>query len=101
MKTTARVVGVTALVVALATSVVAGAVAGDPATLFWGLWLVAFGVFEWRGLADRDPGGTLSEMLWRVLSYDRASPWPSKVRTVCLWLGLVWLTAHFLSGGAV
>ena len=63
---------------------------------WWGLWVIMFGVIEWKALANKEEGDTLSEHVWKLMGkreYQKQGLW-------LLWrigIGglLVWLMAHF------
>lgn len=66
----------------------------------WILWILAFLAIELSALFNRRPGDTLSELVWNLFAI-RGKPLGWQLRRLALALGLVWLVAHFLTGGAV
>lgn len=73
-------------------------------TLGWLAWLAAFAVLEGATLVRKRPGDTLSEHVWKWFGTARPGPLPdgwTRFRRFVLLSGLVWLVAHFLTGGWV
>jgi len=77
----------------------------DPWTIGWIVWIVLFLVWEGVALFNSKPGDTLSEHVWIWFGTDR-----EKYRTKTGWVQfrrflllafVLWLAAHFLSGGWV
>lgn len=72
-------------------------------TWAWILWILAFAVIEGIALVDRRRDDTLSEHTWDVfcLRGKKAgkSPW-CVVRRIAFFSFWLWLSVHFLSGGA-
>jgi hypothetical protein len=71
-------------------------------TTAWLLWLLAFGVIEGKALANKEPGDTLSEHVWKwfmVRKQDQhaGQGWIVLLRTV-LAAGLGLLTIHLTTG---
>lgn len=67
-------------------------------TVLWLIWLALFGAIEGAAIANKKPGDTLSEHVWRWFSIsDKGKGW--RARRVTLLAFLVWLIAHFLTGG--
>lgn len=66
----------------------------------WVVWLAAFAVIEGAAIARKERGDTLSENVWRWFSVKDRSP-GYKMRRFVLLTFMVWLTAHFLTGGWV
>lgn len=68
-------------------------------TLAWIAWGVFFLAVEGRALANKTPGDTLSEHVWRVFKVRDARPTPVVIaaRTV-LALFLLWLAGHLVFG---
>lgn len=67
-------------------------------TIAWIMWLIQFGVTEGLALANKTPGDTLSEHIWKWFSIkDKSTGW--RLRRAGLVMFLAWLVAHFLSGG--
>jgi hypothetical protein len=68
-------------------------------TWLWAAWIAMFGVIEWKAIANKDKGDTLSEHVWKLIGkrdYQKQGLW-------LLWrIGvgglLVWLIAHFFGG---
>lgn len=69
-------------------------------TALWIFWVIMFGAIEGPAIANKQPGDTLSEHVWRWFAIKDKSPqW--RVRRLALLSGMVWLATHFLSGGWV
>lgn len=67
-------------------------------TQLWLIWLGMFGVVEGAALANKKPGDTLSEHVWKWFSIqDKGGGW--RLRRFGLLSFLAWLVAHFLTGG--
>lgn len=65
----------------------------------WVVWLLMFGAIEGVALANKTPGDTLSEHIWRWFSIKhKGAGW--RARRFGLLAFLAWLVAHFLTGGA-
>lgn len=75
-------------------------------TIAWLAWLGAFGVIEAVALWRKGPDDTLSEHVWKWFGTARpagtALPdgW-TRLRRFALLSGVVWLGAHFITGGWV
>ena len=62
----------------------------------WGVWIMAFGIIEWKAISNKEPGDTLSEHVWKLMGsrrYQKQGLW-------MLWrigMGglLLWLGFHF------
>ena len=68
-------------------------------TLAWVLWWAAFFIIEGKALADKKPGGTLSEHLWDWFSVnEKGRAW--RLRRILMIGILAWLCLHFILGGA-
>lgn len=69
-------------------------------TIAWILWVLAFGVIEYKAIADKSEGDTLSEH-WRKLvgtgkdGQRNVLNWVFRAGTVGL---LAWLLPHILTG---
>jgi hypothetical protein len=72
----------------------------SPYVAAWILWILMFLAIEMPAVFNRRPGDTLSELVWDVFAI-RGKPLGWQVRRLALAIGLVWLVAHFLSGGVV
>lgn len=71
-------------------------------TVGWVVWILGFGVLEWRAIKDRDKGDTLSEHVWQTIGQGSDSPsWLNWVLRIVLGGGLVWVTHHFFTGGSL
>ncbi|MCI0689853.1 MAG: hypothetical protein L0Y54_21825 [Sporichthyaceae bacterium] len=70
----------------------------DGFTIAWLLWVGFFGAIEGAALANKQPGDTLSEHLWRWFAIT-GKPAGWRARRAVLVAGLAWLVAHLLSGG--
>lgn len=65
----------------------------------WALWIAAFVVLEGIGLFDRKPGGTFSELVWRIFRVrDRRPTRTTWALRGILLAVMVWLTGHFVMG---
>lgn len=61
----------------------------------WALWIAAFAILEGIGLLDRQPGGTLSEIVWAVFRVrDRRPTALTWTLRAALLAFLIWLTGH-------
>jgi hypothetical protein len=77
-------------------------------TLAWLAWFAYFLVIEGTALFNSRPGDTLSEHVWAWFGTTRRadakprkrSGW-TQLRRFLLLTFMVWLTAHFLTGGWV
>jgi hypothetical protein len=68
-------------------------------TVAWTIVLSAAVAVEAAALANKQPGDTLSEHVWRWFSIkEQGRAW--RVRRFALLAGLAWLAAHLLTGGA-
>ncbi|MQY06365.1 hypothetical protein [Actinomadura macrotermitis] len=72
----------------------------SPYLAAWILWILMFFAIELPAVFNRQPGDTLSELVWNVFAV-RGKPAGWLVRRLVLLVGLVWLTMHFLTGGLV
>jgi hypothetical protein len=64
----------------------------------WILWIIQFLATEGLALANKTPGDTLSEFVWKWFSIkDKGTGW--RLRRFSLLAFLAWQVAHFLSGG--
>jgi hypothetical protein len=69
-------------------------------TSLWIVWLVLFGAIEGVALANKTPGDTLSEHIWKWFSVrGKARGW--MFRRAALFLFLVWLLLHMMGIGGV
>ena len=94
-----RIVGGSALAFAVCSALLNGYRADPAAALGFTLVFALFAYFEARGILDRTPGkGTLSDLFWGIIRYDRRAPLASKARTASLWIGMIWLCLHFFFG---
>lgn len=75
----------------------------------WAVWVVYFLIVEGVALFNSKPGDTLSEHVWMLFGTQRRKPgepvrprsgW-TQLRRVVLLAFMVWLAAHFLTGGWV
>ncbi|MET8111194.1 hypothetical protein [Streptomyces prasinus] len=69
----------------------------------WAAWAAAFVVIEGVALKRKQPGDTLSEQVWKIFhtTRDQKADKTTQARRAVLVMGLAWLVAHFLTGGAV
>ena len=67
-------------------------------TWLWIGWLVLFGIIEGKALANKQPGDTFSEHIWRVFAVSGGSRLV-RLRRILLLLILSWLLVHMLTGG--
>ena len=69
----------------------------------WAAWAGAFIVIEGVALYRKQPGDTLSEQVWKIFhtSKGQKRDKTTQARRAVLVMGLGWLVAHFLTGGAV
>ncbi|RFU37640.1 hypothetical protein DZF91_31820 [Actinomadura logoneensis] len=72
----------------------------SPYVFAWILWILMFLAIELPAVFNRQPGDTLSEVVWKVFAV-RGKPVGWQLRRLALLLGLGWLVAHLLSGGLV
>ncbi|MCP2341906.1 hypothetical protein [Actinomadura rupiterrae] len=72
----------------------------SPYVFAWILWVLMFFAIELPAVFNRQPGDTLSEVIWNVFAI-RGKPLGWQLRRLALLLGLAWLVAHLLSGGLV
>lgn len=67
-------------------------------TQLWVVWLLMFAAIEGAALANKKSEDTLSEHVWKWFSIrHKGNGW--RMRRFSLLAFLVWLAAHFLSGG--
>jgi hypothetical protein len=67
-------------------------------TIAWLLWLSMLIAIEGTALANKVPGDTLSEHVWKWASVkDKSVGW--RLRRAVLVVFLVWLAMHLISGG--
>jgi hypothetical protein len=70
--------------------------------IYWIAWaLLGFGIPEVIALVRKDRGDTLSENVWKWFGIRKGKGrwvWP---RRGVLAIGMLWLTIHFLTGGAI
>jgi hypothetical protein len=72
----------------------------NPYTLCWLFWLAMAAVVEGAALIDKRPNDTLTEHIMDWMSWKKkAGGW--LLRRSVLAVFMLWLTAHFLSGGRV
>lgn len=72
-------------------------------TIGWLIWLAYFLALEGVALYRSQPGDTLSEHVWQWFTVGAGKPrngW-ARFRRFALLAFMVWLTAHFLTGGWV
>ena len=65
-------------------------------TWLWIAWIAMFGIIEWRAIANKEPGDTLSEHVWKVMGkreYQKQAGW--LVWRMVIGGGLVWAIFHF------
>jgi hypothetical protein len=69
----------------------------------WAAWAGAFLIVEGVALARKDKNDTLSEQVWRLFhtAKGQRKDGTTQARRAVLVMFLAWLTAHFLTGGAV
>ncbi|MFI0411252.1 MULTISPECIES: hypothetical protein [unclassified Actinomadura] len=72
----------------------------SPYLAAWIFWILMFFAIELPAVFNRQPGDTLSELVWNVFAI-RGKPLGWQLRRLALVLGLGWLVAHFLTGGAI
>ena len=76
-------------------------------TIAWLVWLGAFVAIEGPALANKTPGDTLSEHVWKWFATRREdlrndkgkASARVKIRRVVLVSFLAWLSLHFATGG--
>jgi hypothetical protein len=75
----------------------------DPWTVGWIIWLVAFLIWEGIALFNSKKGDTLSEHIWIWFGTRRGQKKSGTIqlRRFILLAFMVWLGAHFLTGGWV
>jgi FtsH-binding integral membrane protein len=78
-------------------SLVMALINGDLSALGWIFFFGVFGFFEWKGLHDNKPGGTLSEVFW-VFTWEPEAGFACHARTVIIWIGLLGLLVHMVAG---
>jgi len=64
----------------------------------WVGWILAFIFIEGLALFNKKKGDTLSENVWRWFGVKSSG---KSLRTMGLFGFMLWLTIHFVSGGAV
>jgi hypothetical protein len=72
----------------------------DGWTVAWLMWIALFLAIEGAAIFNRERGDTLSEKIWLWFAIKN-KPRGYKMRRFVLLIFLVWLTAHFLTGGWV
>ncbi|MBO2445776.1 hypothetical protein J4573_01610 [Actinomadura barringtoniae] len=72
----------------------------SPFLAAWIFWILMFFAIELPAVFNRQPGDTLSELIWGVFAV-RGKPFGWQLRRLALLIGLGWLLAHLLTGGAV
>lgn len=72
----------------------------SPYLAAWIFWIMMFFAIELPAVFNRQPGDTLSEVIWSVFAV-RGKPAGWQIRRLALLAGLVWLVAHLLTGGKV
>ena len=69
-------------------------------TWAWVLWLLAFGVIEWKAINNKSSGDTLSEHVWKLIGTKAdkksAAHWTFRAGLVAF---LAWLIPHFFTAG--
>jgi hypothetical protein len=76
----------------------------SPFTVAWVAWLGAFVVIEAVAIFRRRGGDTLSEHVWKWFAVGTPTgpvTWTIRARRISLAAFMLWLTAHFLTGGKV
>lgn len=65
-------------------------------TVLWVIWLVAFGVIEYKALQNKDEGDTLSEHVWKMIGTNTPGRnWENWLARVGLGGFFVWIIVHF------
>lgn len=68
-------------------------------TLGWIVWIIGFGLLEYRAIKNKKPGDTLSAHVWSVIGTGSDSPsvlnW---ITRGVLAVGFGWLIPHFYLG---
>ena len=62
----------------------------------WGLWILLFGVIEWKAITNKKDGDTLSEHVWKLMGkreYQKQGLW--LLWRIIVGGGLIWLILHF------
>ncbi|MGP4024248.1 hypothetical protein [Actinomadura sp. 3N407] len=72
----------------------------SPYLAAWIFWVLMFLAIELPAVFNRQSGDTLSEVVWNVFAI-RGKPAGWQLRRLALVLGLGWLVAHLLTGGAI
>ncbi len=68
-------------------------------TLGWILWIVGFGVLEYKALKDKREGDTLSEHVYKVIGTKAVKKsWVNWVFRIGLGGLFAWLIPHFFTG---
>ena len=68
-------------------------------SLGWLIWILGFGVLEYRAIKDKDKGDTLSEHVWSVVGTKTAKKhWVNWVFRIGLGGLFAWLIPHFATG---
>lgn len=69
----------------------------DPFTIAWIAWGLAFVAIEGKALANKQPGDTLSEHVWKWFDVrGKGKGWT--FMRFALAAFMVWLTGHFVFG---
>ena len=72
----------------------------DGWSVLWLFWLAMFGAIEAPALLNKAKGDTLSEHVYRWFAVrDKPRGW--QLRRGCLAIFLLWVSVHWLSGGAI
>lgn len=65
----------------------------------WIVWILGFGVLEYKALKDKKKGDTLSEHVWATIGQGQDSPsWINWTFRIILGVGFAWLVPHFFFG---
>lgn len=65
----------------------------------WVVWALLFGVIEYKAIANKKEGDTLSEHVWKLIGTDTPGRnWHHWLFRGALGVGLGWLIVHFFTG---
>ncbi len=67
-------------------------------TWAWILWLLAFGVIEWRAILEGDKGSTLTHHVRNLIGEKGAADFGNWIFRLGLGALFVWLIPHFYQG---
>ena len=71
-------------------------------TVAWIIWILGFGVIEWKAMKNDKGGDTLSEHVWKVAgTKTQKKSWLNWSFRIGLGAGFVWLIQHFYTGGSI